>query len=563
MVNRPVASSLSGLRTLFVGIAVVSLTFGFVGIHQHLQNIQQKHVRSIDVLYYALQLFTLGAPHLDEGGPLPLLLEIARFTAPAVTVYAFFEAGRLLFAVELNRLRARRARGHAVVCGDSPLATALIRHLVAAGHKVVNITSLASAEAERAVLRVIGDARDPEVLSDAGIARAEVLYACTGDSAANTAIALTASLRLAKSQLTAAYAHIADPELCLALQARHLGADPNLTLRVDFFQADELAARGLCEAHPIPPLNGRPPCLLILGATHFGCSVIVESARQWRVQEAPLTARLKVIVIDPIAPLAITRLLGRYSFLETVCEIVTYPELTAFIPGPAETPDRVFICYEDDERALKTALTTDRFWTGGRGSVVVRQNQLVSLETAFGAPLDRRLFDDVSSTISLFGVVDAAADPRQIHNDLALRLARILHEGYLVSMRRQYATSPSMVPWNELSERLRQENRAQAADIGHKLSLIGCALAPRIGQGAEHNLTAEEIEKLAIHEHARWCDEKVREGWRHGPRDDAKKLHPRLVPWDDLGEPTRTRNRNAVAMLPESLANCGFRIVNK
>jgi voltage-gated potassium channel Kch len=558
------ASSLSGLRTLFAGIAVFSLIFGFVGIYQHLEATTRQDIRGIDVLYYALQLFTLGAPPLDQGGPFPVLLEIARLTAPAVTFYAFFEAGRLLFAAELTRLRARRARGHAVVCGDGPLANALIRRLRSLGRKVVNITSVTPrAESEYAVLRVVGDARDPKVLSDAGIVRAEVLYACTGDSAANTAIALTASLRLPRTRLTAAYAHVTDPELCLALQARHLGADPNSTLRVDFFQLDELAARSLCEAHPIPTSNPRPPHLLVVGATHFGCSVIVESARQWRVCEASQANRLKVAVVDPIASSVLARLIDRYTFLRSVCEIVTYPELTAFAPDPADAPDRVFICYEDDERALKAALTADRFWIGGRGSVIVRQSQLASLETAFGAPLNRRLLDDVSSTISLFGVVDAAAEPRQIHNDLALRLARILHEGYLVSMHQQHATSPFLVPWSELPEYVRQENRAQAADIGHKLGLIGCVLAPRTGQGVAHELTDGEIEKLATHEHMRWCDMKLQEGWRHGPRDDARKLHPRLLPWEDLGESVRTRTRNAVAMLPDSLADCGFRIVRR
>src|SRR5205823_717670 len=80
---------------------------------------------TFDLHYYAAQLFVLSPPPVDGGRNFPPLLEIARFAAPAVTVYALIEAGRRLFAAELARLRTRRTRGHDVVCGDSPVAYAL------------------------------------------------------------------------------------------------------------------------------------------------------------------------------------------------------------------------------------------------------------------------------------------------------------------------------------------------------------------------------------------------------------------------------------------------------
>ena len=98
-----------GVRVGFVAVAIVSLALGMLGFTQYLAAQPGGYVHPLDVIYYSLQLFTLGAEPLQNGGPYPLALEIARFTAPTVTLYALFEAGRQLFAVEVARLRAPAA----------------------------------------------------------------------------------------------------------------------------------------------------------------------------------------------------------------------------------------------------------------------------------------------------------------------------------------------------------------------------------------------------------------------------------------------------------------------
>src|SRR4051812_2687734 len=87
----------------FPVLALLSLVFGYLGFEQFLMsnNITEYGRDPVDLAYYDLQLFVLGADPLQSGQPRPLLLQIARFTAPAVTVYAAAEAIRLLLAVEL------------------------------------------------------------------------------------------------------------------------------------------------------------------------------------------------------------------------------------------------------------------------------------------------------------------------------------------------------------------------------------------------------------------------------------------------------------------------------
>ena len=55
------------------------------------------------------------------------------------------------------------------------------------------------------------------------------------------------------------------------------------------------------------------------------------------------------------------------------------------------------------------------------------------------------------------------------------------------------------------------------------------------------------IEALAIAEHRRWMAEKIVAGWRHAAlRDDSRRLHPSIRPYDDLSEPEKQKDRNTV-----------------
>lgn len=564
----PRAPTRSVLRLLFAIGGVVAFICGYLGLDEYLRESTGDRQNPFDLIYYDLQLFVLGAPPLDDGGPFPPLLDIARFAAPAVTAYAVVEACRLLFATELRRLRDRNARGHVIVCGDGLVADTLTRRLRAAGNRVVTVRSddETGKVGKGGVARA---ARDPDVLRAAGIARARAVYACTDDSATNAAIGLAAA-RHSRSPL-AVYAQVSDPELCLALQARHLGLARQPGAQLDFFNIDDLAARKLFTEEPLVAVDGHPPRVLILGATAFGRAVLVELARRWRVRDPHGAKLVPLALVDDAATEVARQLTHRYPFLSRVCRIIPMDggltELLARLPrlGFPLPPDRVFICYDDEEQALKTALTAEQLWHGGPGSMVVRLDRLANLREAFGSGHGIGVLDDLSGALRLYGVVHAACDPALIGDDLVERLARVIHESYVVSRRRRGerpGSNPSLVPWEELPESLRRANRAQAKDIGRKLRELGCALSPRVGPGDEHALEEPEIERLAIMEHQRWLAEQQAAGWRYAPdRDDAQRLHPAIRSWETLREDMRERNHDAVRELPVILADAGFRIV--
>ena len=55
------------------------------------------------------------------------------------------------------------------------------------------------------------------------------------------------------------------------------------------------------------------------------------------------------------------------------------------------------------------------------------------------------------------------------------------------------------------------------------------------------------IDEMARNVHEEWAAGRIREGWSYGEkRDDLKKEHPTLVPYDLLSEPEKEYDRQTV-----------------
>ncbi|MBG0817570.1 RyR domain-containing protein [Planomonospora sp. ID82291] len=546
------------IRLLFALLTGGVLVLGYLGMRAHLSSHTEFTRSPWDLLYYTLQLFVLDPTPIDGTSAIPPMLQFARFAAPVVTIYALVETTRLLLSAEIQRIRARRSRRHAVVCGDGPAAHALTARLHGAGHRVVAVTGAPPPAPGRGrILTVTGDARDPEVLRAAGAHRADVVYACETDGSANTGIVLAAQgLERSASEPLRAYALIPDLDLCTALRARRLGMPDPPGLRLDFFNLDQLAARVLLDRHP---LRTSSPVVLV-GLDDFGRALVIELARHWRLRVPHEQRPLPVTVVDPRADSVLPALLRRYAFVGAHLELrgAGLEELERI---PAEPPQRVYVCHHDENLALRTALTSVRLWTREPGSLVVRVEQGV-FDDAFRGP---GLLDDLGGALHVFAVTDEAVDPQLIAEDLVEQLARAVHEDYAYERLKKGDTpdiNASLAPWEELPASLRNANLTQAADIGRKLRSIGCLLAPRIGPDSAFSFREEEIDRLAVMEHERWMRERREDGWTHGPaRDDAGRRHPDLQDWSRLPESSREKDRATVRNLPAVLATAGFQIV--
>ena len=68
-------------------------------------------------------------------------------------------------------------------------------------------------------------------------------------------------------------------------------------------------------------------------------------------------------------------------------------------------------------------------------------------------------------------------------------------------------------------------------------------------------------ELLAANVHEVWSAGRIAEGWQWGEqRDDARKLHPCLVPYDQLPESEKEYDRNTVLQTVKTILQLGYTI---
>lgn len=71
----------------------------------------------------------------------------------------------------------------------------------------------------------------------------------------------------------------------------------------------------------------------------------------------------------------------------------------------------------------------------------------------------------------------------------------------------------------------------------------------------------ELTEKLARNAHEVWAQQRMADGWRWGEvRDDARKLHPCLVPYEELPESEKIYDRATAMETVKAILGLGFRI---
>ena len=154
------------------------------------------------------------------------------------------------------------------------------------------------------------------------------------------------------------------------------------------------------------------------------------------------------------------------------------------------------------------------------------------------------------------------------------KLARAIHSRYLHEIRNQTSKENKNIfytpgnsgnqylsDFDELPEEIKLSNIDNAAHIPTKLLSIGYKIR-QVKKGfrpAALHLNAEEIETMARVEHIRWSWEKRLNGWTFGiTKDDNKKTHPSLIPYEELSESEKEKDRQLVKLIPAFLQDIDF-----
>ena len=179
-----------------------------------------------------------------------------------------------------------------------------------------------------------------------------------------------------------------------------------------------------------------------------------------------------------------------------------------------------------------------------------------------------------SSTVACQTVKEL--EMNDIHSDQLLsrptmevltRMAQKIHADYNAHQR---TTGGNTLPnWSELDENYKYANIRQAKGAFAKLRLAGyecrdASLPLRSGYKEVVEFPAQMVEPLSILEHEDWVTDRKSQGWTYAAvRDNEKKHHPLLVPYDDLSEAEKDKDRNAVRNVFPLVHSIGLKVYEK
>ncbi|MBN1483304.1 MAG: ATPase [Chloroflexia bacterium] len=224
-----------------------------------------------------------------------------------------------------------------------------------------------------------------------------------------------------------------------------------------------------------------------------------------------------------------------------------------------------------DPGLLRAFLRTGRYKHGIRSMESIVAMSLLAGQTSYersSLPSEAQMDLHVDG-LEFLALVQQMA----LEGALLEKLAEAHHNVFCEEMRGQgyrrgeltdeQARTHSMIkPYSELSEEGKEDNRNAVRDIPNKLARIGYVMLPARSNEPPFEFPGPHLEQLAQLEHQRWVRDKLQAGWEYAPvTDKQKKQHACIVPWKDLPEEEREKDRMLVKAIPRILARAGYAVV--
>ena len=129
-------------------------------------------------------------------------------------------------------------------------------------------------------------------------------------------------------------------------------------------------------------------------------------------------------------------------------------------------------------------------------------------------------------------------------------------EGWKLEYHRDYDYLPTHI---------KKENVAAVLRIPGILEAAGYTITDNPSENhteqfkADLSTSPELLEKLAIIEHDGWSQFRTENGWEYNEkRNDDKKLHNCIIPFDQLSSKDQNKDKDAVKRIPDVLGKAGL-----
>lgn len=570
-------SDYSWFIIIFFGIC--SLILGYIGFCKNGLVVEPER-NFLDNLYLTLGLISLNTGAVPP--PISWELQIARFAVPAVTAYTAFLAFTTIFIQQTDRVRLWFLRDHIIICGLGRKGFRLAGQFLSGGDPVVVVEVdetnewIENVRSAGAVV-IHGDAGDPDLLTKLKLNKARCLVAVTGDDGKNAEVAVLAEeiSRTRSSGCLTCIIHIAESRLWRLLRQKELQDYGSHHFRLELFNIYDRGAHLMVQGNPPWGRNGatRTPRALIIGLGKMGQRAALEAARGWQLLNPEFEHKIDLTVVDREASRKLDALLiqhprleklGIFTALDLEIDSGEFDRLGERFQEEGDCQlDLAYVCLDEETFCLQTGLRLNHQLRKYQVPIVLR------MEESGGLAM---LIENGSGqggnfgNLRIFDLLDQTCTAELLQRGTHELLARSLHSVYLQSSTKKAgsAEDEALLPWEDLPEELKENNRQLADRIPIMLAETGYRIAPLTDWDAEklgfqEGDPADQVTLMARMEHESWCQQKREEGWRWGAEKDArKKTHPALLPWEELPEDEREKNREFIRGLPRLLALAGF-----
>lgn len=516
----------------------------------------------------ALRLIVGSFPQVLEGRDLPLSLNVARWALPLLT---FWSTAALAWEQLRNPLRLAliRARGgHLVIAGDAGggLAAQAVQGALADGRRVLlwpqDRRSLWIGDALEAGAAEVQQDVAEESAAALALDKARAALLLSNEARGNIALASAllaqaAAVRPAGDPIDIIL-RVDDLDLRRSVEQRFDHGDRR-TARVRLAALPDIAARHLALTRPIDAFTREGQAdraVLVIGFTPLIERYVLRTLAGGHYRDGGKPA-FTIHMADAAQGEAAFRARNPGADSLSPLRFVSARPDPAGVTGlidahvaQAGEPVAILIDLDDDDRALAVALAVD-----ARYRAAALPAPPIHVRMAGGH--DHR----IGAGLFPFGSLTDLADPDMLLQDRHDALARSIHDFYLegrFAEGERIGARASMQEWEDLPESFRDDNRLVADCYQLKLRDVGARLVE--GSGPSLVLTPDELEQLSRAEHDRWMAAKLVQGWTYAPtRDDARRLHPDILPYDDLSEAIKELDREQVQIMARLLSASGQR----
>lgn len=498
------------------------------------------------VIYWTLRLFVLESGEI--AGHLPWQLEVARFLAPAVMLSTAIKITSEFAKEFLQETRAARSR-HILLVGDH----ALMPMLVEGYRKVSAVVALRWGENREQELDVKewrfrgwpkSDVQEgKESFGKKMLERTRLEYASHAvimhrESSVTLAILQDALAVLQENPQSMTSLHVHFDDAAALVVARRMVDSTPVHNQVYMTNLYEVAARELMMR--FPPEQGRPMeepvCVAIVGSGSLGQALCVQMGFSGHF--ACLRKSSVVWLDSQPERLLLGEKMLRMSYaqldecMDFRCEKQEPLEYFAGL-APKDWQDlaQIWICLDDEVES----------------SAMVDALQMLARKCLQGQPGEPVIHNHLAL------VQELMSDPEVLLRDKQSidPMAKATHENYRAKYKPE---GPAGEPWDCLSRNFREANRRSAEHLWVKLRAAGWDKPfPQLPTGSQARvLLAGKEELLSRMEKNRWNADRYLNGWVYGPvRDNARKIHNLLVPWEQLDALQQSKDTSNVMLIAE------------